>query len=60
MNLSLNMNLRKVFVNDTPIGLTFIDYNILLFLMQNVNRCISRDDIFRNNLELFDQLKNTK
>ncbi|MDR1448208.1 MAG: winged helix-turn-helix domain-containing protein [Candidatus Ancillula sp.] len=48
MGLCLNTNLRKVFVNNTPVKLTFIDYNILLYLMQNANKCVSRDEIFKS------------
>ncbi|MDR2082586.1 MAG: winged helix-turn-helix domain-containing protein [Candidatus Ancillula trichonymphae] len=45
-NILVNTSLRKVFVNNVPIKLGRVDYNILLLLMQNVNRCVSRDEIF--------------
>jgi DNA-binding response OmpR family regulator len=45
-DLVVDNNLRKVFVHGIPVKLTKINYEILLVLIQNQNKCITRDELF--------------
>ena len=47
-NLKLNRTSHKVLVDDKPVNLTKIEFDILYLLAKNVGKVFSTDDIFEN------------
>jgi DNA-binding response OmpR family regulator len=47
-DISLDIDKREVLVNGEKIKLSKLEFNLLLFFMQNKNRVISRDELLEN------------
>jgi DNA-binding response OmpR family regulator len=47
-NIMVDSDKRKVFVGGTPAKLKNKDYEIFLLLIENPDKCISREEIFRH------------
>lgn len=58
-DIKLNKLEREVFVNETLIELTFKEYELLKYLLENVNKPLSREDIL-NNVWGYDYLGETR
>ena len=48
LNLSLNTNSKKVYINDTEIELTRKEYSILEYLMLHKDRLVSNEELFEH------------
>ena len=48
LNLSLNTNSKKVYINDTEIELTRKEYSILEYLMLHKGRLVSNEELFEH------------
>ena len=48
LNLSLNTNSKKVYINDTEIELTRKEYSILEYLMLHKERLVSNEELFEH------------
>lgn len=58
-DIKLNKAEREVFVNEKLIELTFKEYELLKYLLENVNKPLSREDIL-NNVWGYDYLGETR
>lgn len=43
--LKINTDTREVFVNDIHVMLTFKEYELLVYLIDNTNRVVTRDEL---------------
>lgn len=44
-NITINTSIREVKKNDIPLELTFKEYELLIYLIDNKNRVVSRDEL---------------
>ena len=43
--LKINTDTREVFVNNQPVTLTFKEYELLIYLIDNTHRVVTRDEL---------------